>query len=390
MKLRVFLPASGRLDSTERIHWMLFDSRRNLLREDISPLADIPRAEDVEAVLPASRVLFARLKLPKVNAATIRELLPYAVEDRLLADPAHIHAVAGSTDARGETLVAVIDREWLRAILEALAQAGIRPRVGWCESALLAGGRDDWHVVLGPARGMLVDDQGVGVTFDRSASSGFPLALRIALDEASSRGDRPASIRVHYERGEPLPDLARWSADTGVEFVPGTQWETLARGEPAATAINLLSDDFATRRGGLAAARIPRAAVVLAVSIVLLQLAFVAFDTWRLDRERARLEARREAVFRDAFPDAKVVVDPDLQMARNLGELQRSRGLAADDDFLAGVTRAARESPLPARAIEYANGKLVVRRGGPPGSLAWGGPPGSLAWGGPTVAEAAK
>lgn len=365
MKLRVFLPASDRLGASERIHWMLFDSRRNLLREDTSPLADIPRADDVEAVLPASRVLFARLKLPKVNAATIRELLPYAVEDRLLADPSHIHAVAGSTDARGETLVAVIDREWLRGILNALAQAGIRPRRGWCESALLAGGRDDWHVVLGPARGMLVDDQGVGVTFDRSAASGFPLALRIALDEASARGDRPASIRVHHERGEPLPDLARWSADTGVEFSPGTQWEILARDEPASTAINLLTEDFAERRGGLSGVRIPRAAVVLGVAIALLQLAFVAADAWRSDRERTQLEARREGVFRDAFPEAKVVVDPELQMARNLAELQRSRGLAADDDFLAGMTRAARESPLPARSIEYANGTLVVRRAGP-------------------------
>ena len=365
MKLRVFLPATDRLDASERVHWMLFDARRNLLREDTSPLADIPRAEESEAVLPASRVLFARLKLPRVNAATIRELLPFAVEDRLLADPAHIHAVAGTTDARGETLVAVIDRDWLRGMLEVLRQAGIRPRRGWCESALLAGGRHDWHLVLGPARGMVVDDQGVGVSFDRAAGGAFPLALRIALDEASSRGDRPASIRVHTERSEPLPDLARWSADTGVQFAAGTQWEKLARDEPAAHSIDLLTDEFAARRRGIALARIPRAAVVLALAIVLLQLAFVAADAWRLDRERARLEARRESVFRDAFPEAKVVVDPELQMARNLAELQRSRGLAAEDDFLAGMTRAARESPLPARSIEYANGKLVVRRGGP-------------------------
>ena len=363
MKLRVFLPAAERLDAAARIHWMLFDARRNLLREDTSPLADIPRADDVEAVLPAARVLFARLRLPKVSAATIRELLPYAVEDRLLADPAHIHAVAGSTDARGETLVAVIDRGWLGGARDALSAAGIRPRRGWCESALLAGGRDDWHVVLGPARGMLVDDQGVGVTFDRSAGAGFPLALRIALDEASSRGDRPASIRVHHEGGEPLPDLARWSAETGVRFEPGTAWETLARGEPAPGAIDLLTDEFGARRGGMGAWRVPRAAWALALAIAALQLAFAAADAWRLGRERSALEARREAVFRDAFPEARVVVDPQLQMARNLADLQRSRGLAADDDFLAAMTRAARESAAPARSIEYANGKLVVSRG---------------------------
>ena len=101
MKLRIFLPTIERPDAATRFAWMLFDSRRNLLREGTTPLADVPRADEVEAVLPCSRVLFARLKLPKVNAATIRELLPYAVEDRLLADPSHIHAVAGITHSTG-------------------------------------------------------------------------------------------------------------------------------------------------------------------------------------------------------------------------------------------------------------------------------------------------
>jgi len=139
LKLRVFLPDTARPDAATRFAWRLFDSRGQTLREDSSPAAEIPRADDVEAVLPAGRVLFARLKLPKVNAATIRELLPYAVEDRLLADPSHIHAVAGARNARGETVVAVVDRDWLQGMLDVLARAGLRPSRAWCESALLAG-----------------------------------------------------------------------------------------------------------------------------------------------------------------------------------------------------------------------------------------------------------
>jgi general secretion pathway protein L len=362
MKLRVFLPASDRPDPAARYPWMLFDARHNLLREEVSTLADIPRADEVEAVLPAARVLFARLKLPKVNAATIRELLPYAVEDRLLADPSHIHAVAGTTDARGETVVTVIDRDWLQAMLDALARAGLRPAKAWPECALLAGGNGDWNLVLGKSRGMLVDDDGVASTFDRDAAGGLPLALRIALDEASARGDRPTSIRVHTEGGEPLPDLARWSAEAGVPISPGTRWEILARGELAAGAPNLLTHDFALRRGGLESYAVPRAALVLATAILLLQVAFVGIDAWRLERERDALEARREAIFREAFPDAKVVVDPELQMARNLAQLRRARGLASGDEFLADMTRAANESPAPARSVRYSNGRLEVAR----------------------------
>jgi general secretion pathway protein L len=356
MKLRIFLPAAERPGAVEHLAWMLFDARGELRREGHDAPSEMPRANEVELILPVERVLFARLELPKVSAATIRELLPFAVEDRLLADPAHIHAVAGPKNDAGETLVAVVDREWLRAWLDALAQAGHRVTAAFSESSLLAGGRGDWNVVLGKSRGMVVDDDGVGASFDRGPD--VPLALRIALDEANARGARPASARVHYETGETLPDLARWSSETGVAFTAGTAWEQLARGAPAAQSIDLLQGDLAQ---GRRVPRIPRAAAGLAAAIVVTQVALLAIDAWRLGAERDRLEARREAIFREAFPEAKAIVDPDLQMARNLEEMKRARGLAAGDDFLEQMTRVAREGRAPVKSVEYSAGKIVAR-----------------------------
>jgi general secretion pathway protein L len=364
MKLRIFLPAIERPDPNTRFTWMLFDGRRGILREGVSVLAEAPRGDEVEAVLPAARVLFARLKLPKVSPATIRELLPFAVEDRLLADPSHIHAVAGAKDAHGNTVVAVIDRQWLQAMLDALARAGLRPTRAWPESALLAGGHNDWNLVWSRARGMLVDDDGIAATFDHDASGSFPLALRLALDEAAQRGDRTEGVRVHTEAGATLPDLGRWINDSGVRFSAGTQWEILAKGEPSADAINLLQGEFSPRRG--ARTRLPRAAVWLAVAIAVLQMTFVAVDAARLRNERTGLEARREAIFRDAFPDARAVVDPDLQMKRNLDQLRRGHGIAVEDEFLGKLSRAAQEPGGLARSLEYANGKLVVQRSAGP------------------------
>src|SRR6478609_9748439 len=226
MKLRVFLPTADSAPPHHPFDWVLLDARGHVLRRDCSPLGDAPRTEDVEAVLPAERVLFARLKLPRVNPATIRELLPYAVEDRLLADPTHIHAVAGARNSHGETVVAVVDRDWLQAMLDALARAGLRPTSAWSESALLAGGHRDWQLVWGPRRGMLVDDEGIAATFDRAP--GVPLALRLAVDEATTRGDRPEKVRVHTAEDEPLPDLEAFSRESGVAFEPGTRWDILA------------------------------------------------------------------------------------------------------------------------------------------------------------------
>ena len=357
MKLRVFLPPAESPAPTERLAWMLFDARGELARADRTPVADMPRAETVEAVLPAERVLFARLKLPRVNSATIRDLLPYAVEDRLLGDPAHIHAVAGKRNARGETLVAVVDRAWLQAFLAMLSRHGLRVRRAWCESALLAGGRGDWHVVLGRASGMLVDDEGVSATFDRGEA--LPLTVRVALDEANGRGERPAQVVAHAAQDAALPDLARWSGEAGLAFTAGAPWEAIARGQPPADAIDLIRGDLGGE--GESRWRVPRAAAILAGVVLALQVALTAADAFRLQREAGALQARREAIFREAFPEARVVVDPELQMARNLAELQRSRGLAAGDEFLAAMTRVARERGGRVASVEYANGKASVK-----------------------------
>ena len=364
--LRIFLPATGRVDTREPMRWLLLE-RRSVLREGTGPLEEMPAADAVEAILPASRVLFARLALPRVSDTTIRELLPFAVEDRLLADPAHIHAVAGRTDSRGETAVAVIDREWLRAALDTLAAAGRIARHAWCESALLPGDAGQWHLVLRPD-GMLVDDAGVATTFDWHGDAALPLAVRIGLDEAAARGDRPAKVLVHGagSAAAGAGDLARWSADTGVPFEPGTAWRELEAAPVAAGSIDLFSGDFATRRAGLARLRVSRAALVLVAAVALLQFGFTLADTWRLERERTRLAAEREAIFRGAFPEARVVVDPDLQMQRNLAQLRAARGMASGDDFLVKLTAAARESNGAAASVDYAQGQLTVRRAGGP------------------------
>ena len=357
MKLRAFLPSSEGPTTAERCAWKLFDARGELRREGEGPPGEMPRAKECELVLPAERVLFARLKLPRVNAATIRELLPFAVEDRLLADPSHIHAVAGRKNERGETVVAVVDRQWLQARIDAFAAAGHAITSAYCESALLAGGRDDWHVVWGGSRSMLVDDEGVGASFDRGP--GLPLALRVALDEAAARGDKPNSVRVHTKGAEPLPDLERWSSETGVAFAQGSQWEAIANGQPAASSIELLKDEFAPGRSrdGF---RIPRAALWLGAAIVAAQVVLSVADAMRLSTERDRLVQRQEAIFRGAFPEAKAVVDPELQMARNVEEMKRARGLAAGDDFLAQLTRVAREAKA-VRSVEYASGRMVAK-----------------------------
>lgn len=363
MILRLFVPPLERPDADAEFGWALMDRRGEGLREGAGPLVGLPRADEVQAILPASRVLYARLKLPRVNATTIRELLPFAVEDRLLADPAHIHAVAGRTDPQGETVVAVVDRVWLEAVVDLLSRAGFAPAHAWCESALHVAQDGRWIVVLGATRNYLLESGGVAVPFDRPAGSDLPLAIRIAVDEARARGNAPTEIRVVVEPGAATAEPAAWREQTGVPVAAVTATANQRAAPIAADSIDLLAGDFSPASSRFSGLRIPRLAVALACVIAILQIGLSAFDWWRMEGARRALEAERVAIFQAAFPEARTIVDPALQMSRNLAELQRSRGQPAGDDFLALATAAAAHASGPAKRLRYGNGKLDVERG---------------------------
>ena len=73
-------------------------------------------------------------------------------------------------------------------------------------------------------------------------------------------------------------------------------------------------------------------ALVLLALIAGLQAAFVVIDAWRLDQRRRAIEGEMTQVFKTAFPKAQAIIDPPLQMQRNLDSMKRERGLSGGDD----------------------------------------------------------
>jgi hypothetical protein len=57
-------------------------------------------------------------------------------------------------------------------------------------------------------------------------------------------------------------------------------------------------------------------------------------DWSRLAYEARGLRGDMDAAFRKAFPEAKAVVDPALQMRRNIADLRRAAGEADAADFV--------------------------------------------------------
>ena len=95
---------------------------------------------------------------------------------------------------------------------------------------------------------------------------------------------------------------------------------------------NLLVGEFAPRSTGNGWRKALKPALVLIVTIAVLQIAFIVIDAWRLDQRRRLLEKEMTQVFKEAFPKAQAIVDPSLQMQRNLDTMKRERGIGTIDN----------------------------------------------------------
>jgi general secretion pathway protein L len=322
--------------------WIFTDSEP-AARSD-SAFAAMPKADETALIAPATRVLLLEAKLPKGSGRQLRQALPFAVEDKITTDPEAIHVAAGAARAGGTTTLAVVDKQWLRRVLDALRSVGIFPQRMIVETLCPALEPGSWALVWRDNEGFVRTGAQSGLAVNST------LELRLALREQP----KPQRIIVRPERE--LPDLTRWSAEIGVPVVAGRRWDW---NEADDENINLLQGEFAPKNDRVAKLR---PVFILAAAIVALQFALTFYDWARLRAESNQLNAQIEQTFRTAFPDAKVVVDAPLQMQRNLEALRRASGAVEGSDFLpllADATKAVKND-ASLRSVSYEREKLKL------------------------------
>jgi general secretion pathway protein L len=153
-------------------------------------------------------------------------------------------------------------------------------------------------------------------------------------------------------------DLEAWSRELGVPCEAGARWD--GAGAQEAPPIELLQGEFEPpSRTRALLPRLRPALILLGAALALHALATtVHWAALRL--EKSRLQAEMRERFRAAFPQAQAIVDPPLQMRRQLDALHRAAGTARPDDFLVLLGRAAPSVNARVSAISYEKSRLVL------------------------------
>ena len=332
LTLLLNVPDLPRFDPATPAGWVLLDNANTILRAGEGPLVSIPHAERVVAVTPVGHLLFIETALPPVAPAKRNALLRYAIEDKLTIDPSTVHAVVLGKSDTTQHVIAAIDRTWLMNVLQWLKQAGLTPDSLVSSAAGVPVAAGEWAVVIDGQHGFAKRADGFVYNLDIGTGSEPPFGLQLALKEAREHQQAPSALTLQSTSPDAVIG-AQWQALLGL---PVRQVASTANNiQPllaASKSSNLLTGEFAPREAGGKWLTMMRPALIVAALMLGTHVAFTLIDNWRLNRERVALEQEMTQVFKTAFPKAQAIVDPPLQMQRNLQQLKREYGLAAETD----------------------------------------------------------
>lgn len=351
-------------DTTQRCRWALVGDRGEpVVGEGL--LAQLPqRAERVQLVLPAADVLITRARLPQSARRRAGPVLAYAVEDETVGEP-DANQVSWLGSAADADVLAVADRQGLKAWHDALDAAGIRSYEVHCETLMLPWIAGEWSLAWDGREGFVRTSEFEGTATDCGERGSPPLSLRLMLDEAKTRGEAPASIAVYAIAPNSPPEIEAWQRALGVALRLAGTWDW--RTAPPEAGISLAQERARWRLPPGTLARLRPAAWIVGVALVVHALALVV-DWTRLASEQRSLRTRMESRFRAAFPEAVAVTDPALQMHRKLAEARHAVGQPDSGDFLpmiVNVAAALKQVPQGGlRIASYESGRMTLELAG--------------------------
>ena len=299
--------------------WVLGDARGAVLQQGRSEPRHWPVAERRVAVLAGAQVSLSTVPLPKARRRDRERLIAYALEERLPTETEGQHFTL--LEQEGErAVVAIVDAARLRRIVDAFAALG-----------------HPLTAVLGRLQ-CLPQLAGTAVCVDEGAmrywrwpdGSGLSEDLPAPGDEQVSWLARKAVQAAAVERvlGPAQVAAALELQQAGGEVQKGLQWHL------PSSAPNLLHGKFSPRQGGGDWWQRLRWPFWIAGGALTLHLIIGVVSVLVARQEEARHDAKTRAIFASAFPGA-AIVDPVLQMRRQLNELRAKNGALRDDDLLA-------------------------------------------------------
>jgi general secretion pathway protein L len=263
--------------------------------------------------------------------------LPALVEDRLIGDAADCVMAAGKEQV-GKRPVAVVQRDWLLAWTRQLRESGVHRIRALPVQLCLPLQADHLAAALmvnGDATELVIRygvDEGIGLPL--MDADDVTLPDQVLQQLSTMAGERVADLFLPPDFvGEYQSALASGRHSVKLGALHELTWASLIDAASDAEP-DLMSGLSEPESAGIQWQRW-RWPLRLAVLLMLVNIAALQIDSWRLQNEAAGLKGAMADVYQRSFPNEKAVLDPLAQMQQKIAVSRQHAGEMVPTDFLA-------------------------------------------------------
>ena len=311
----------------------------------------------VVVLVPGIDCLLTQATVPGRNRQKLLRAVPYALEDQLIEDVENLHFSLGPASSGGSYPVAVIATRRIDAILEDCRSAGLDVyqlipdllMVPCADDAICVVIEDDLALVRsGPYAGFVVEAENLGLLLAR---------LPQPAEDVPAR-----PLKAWMPVGGVMPEFGEFTP-SGAEIARYEDSALLLLAQGGRTPhIDLLQGPYSHGQEWGKLWQQWRATAALLLAGILVSNLATGVDYFRLRGEQQALNERMQAIFLEAFPGTRRVVDPRVQMQQQLEQLQRRAGGSAR--FLNLLARSANilrsAQGIEISGASYRSGRLDV------------------------------
>jgi general secretion pathway protein L len=302
-------------------------------------LSELPKADATVLVVPARALSWHQVDLPKVPKARLRAALDGLLEEHLLDDT---HAMAFAVSPEVQTgkaataiWVAACDKTWLHNSVQAFDVAGCRitqvvPEF-WPQSnpiVCVTGTPEEAWITRADNQGVITVPHHLGDT------SGVLQALLTQLPAGTRVGAEPAVVELAEASLSPYTELKlelRQHA-TGLLFSATSLWE-LAQFEQSLSGDSQGVKSVIRQWQAFWQAPAWRPARWGLVALLCANIVGLNAWAWQQQASLSKKRAQLGSILTQSFPNVKTVVDPALQMSREMALLRQATGASSMQNF---------------------------------------------------------
>ncbi len=329
-------------------------------RRPLSDAAVMAAGHQIIVLVPGSDVLLTQVAVPSQNRQRIARAIPFALEERLGTEVEQLHFALGARGHDHQIAAAVVDRVRMNTWLEYLSAAGLQADILSVETLALPTRPGMWFVLHETDVATVRTGAQTGFAVD---SENLDALLVLAVAEAADA--KPGQLHL-IDCTPVAPILTETLADNAdLEAIRDVCKEDalllLARGFDEKNAINLLQGDYSRREqiGKLWRPWYP--AIALLSAGLILQGGMAVAEVSRLSNQARVLQPQIEQIFRNTFPGTRKIVNPRVQMERNLEALRTGQGQDGGNflSLLHSTGAVLKATPdLQLRSVSYKEGEL--------------------------------